>query len=64
LPDFVVRLSALVDPVVRQVVGELGNVRNMDSTHAKQVLGWVPRPADDTILDAARSLLEKGLVRV
>lgn len=64
LPDFIVRLTALFDPVVRQVTGELGNVRNMDATHAKQVLGWIPRPADDTILDTARSLIEKGLVKV
>ena len=64
LPDFLVRFSALFDPVVRQVVGELGNVRNMDASHAKAVLGWRTRPPEDSIFDTARSLLDLGIVRV
>lgn len=64
LPDFLVRIVALFDPVVRQVVGELGNVRDMDATHAKEVLGWIPRPPEESILDAARSLIAHGIVKV
>jgi dihydroflavonol-4-reductase len=64
LPDFLVRFSALFDPVVRQVVGELGNVRNMDASHAKAVLGWRTRAPEDSIADTARSLLDLGIVRV
>lgn len=63
LPDFAVRLFALFDPVVRQVASELGNVRNMDASHANAVLGWRTRPEKETILDTARSLIERGLVR-
>lgn len=64
LPDFLVKVVSLFDPVVRQVVGELGNVRNMDATHAKQVLGWVARPPEEVILDTAKSLIEHGIVKV
>ena len=39
------RLAALFDPVVRQVVGELGNTRESPADHAREKLGWVPRPA-------------------
>jgi dihydroflavonol-4-reductase len=64
LPDVLVKLAARFDPVVRQVVSELGNVRNMDASHAKSVLGWVARPIDETILDTARSLIAQGFVKV
>jgi dihydroflavonol-4-reductase len=64
LPDFLVKLSAHFDPIVKQVLGELGKVRNMDSSHAGAVLGWEARPAEVSILDCARSLIEKGIVKV
>jgi dihydroflavonol-4-reductase len=64
LPDFLVRFSALFDPVVRQVVGELGKVRNLDASHAKAVLGWRTRAPEDSIFDTARSLLDLGIVKV
>ena len=64
LPDFLVKLSALFDPVVKQVVGELGTVRNLDASHAKAVLGWTPRPPEQSIVDTARSLIDLGIVRI
>ncbi|MEQ1725716.1 MAG: aldehyde reductase [Sphingopyxis sp.] len=64
LPDFLVKLSALFDPVIKQVVGELGNVREMDASHAKAVLGWETRPATESILDTARDMIRLGLVKV
>ena len=64
LPDFVLKIVALFDPTIRQVVGELGKVRNMDSSHAQQVLDWHPRPPEQSIEDTARSLIDHGLVKV
>lgn len=64
LPDFLVRLFALFDPVVRQVTGELGKVRDGDSSHAIDLLGWKMRPAEESIVDTARSLIDLGLVKV
>jgi len=64
LPDFLVRLFALFDPVVRQVTGELGKIRDGDSSHAQAVLGWEMRPAEVSIVDTARSLIDLGLVKV
>ncbi len=64
LPDFLVKVSALFDPAVRQVLGELGCVRNTDAAHAKAVLGWETRPAEESILDTGRSLIDQGVVRV
>lgn len=64
IPDFVVRLIALFDPTVRQALGELGRTRAADAGHAKAVLGWTMRPAEDSIEDTARSLIERGIVKV
>ena len=64
LPDFLVRLSALFDPLIKQVIGELGKVRHMDARHARDALGWVPRPAADSIIDTARALIDHGVVKL
>jgi dihydroflavonol-4-reductase len=63
VPDFVVRIAALFDPMLKFAANELGSVRNMDASHANAVLGWVPRPAEESIVDAARSLIDLGIVK-
>lgn len=64
LPDILVKFSALFDPVIRQVVGELGKVKNLNAGHAKAVLGWTARPPEVSIVDTARSLIELGIVKI
>jgi dihydroflavonol-4-reductase len=63
LPDWVVRVAALFNPLAKAVVGELGSVRNQDASHAKAVLGWATRPVEESIVDTARCLLDLGLVK-
>jgi dihydroflavonol-4-reductase len=63
IPDFVVRVMALFDPMAQAAVGQLGSVRNMDASHAKAVLGWIARPAEESIVDTARSLIDLGIVK-
>ncbi|MEP6873273.1 MAG: NAD-dependent epimerase/dehydratase family protein [Burkholderiales bacterium] len=62
VPDWLVRVAALFNPLARAVVGELGSVRNQDASHAKAKLGWTTRPVEASILDSARSLIELGLL--
>jgi dihydroflavonol-4-reductase len=64
LPSVLVRIAALFDPVLKQVVGELGKIRNMDARHARAVLGWTTRQPEETIVDTARSLIDRGVVTV
>lgn len=64
LPAWLVRIVANFDPVLKQVKGEIGNVRENDASHAKAVLGWETRPAADSIVDCARDLLRLGVVKV
>ena len=63
LPDFLLKISALFDPTVRMVVPELGRTRRCDASHAEAALGWKTRPAAESIVDCAQSLLAAGLVR-
>ena len=64
MPSWIMRIIALFDPVIRQFIGELGKVRHAEPTHAVKVLGWAPRPAEDSVVDTARSLIEHGVVKV
>ncbi len=63
LPDALVRVAALFSPLARSVVPELGAVRHHDASHAQAVLGWQTRPEEHSIVDAARSLLELGIIK-
>ena len=64
LPDFLVRIVAIWDPLVRMVVSELGRTRNMDASHAKTVLGWATRAEEESLVDCAKSLIDHGIVKV
>ena len=64
LPDWLVRVAALFNPLARAAVGELGSVRHQDASHAKAVLGWATRPVEQSIVDTARSLIALGIVKV
>lgn len=64
MPNWLVRIMALVMPSLRQLLGELGRTRAMSSAHAQAVLGWQPRPPEDTAVDCARSLIERGIVKL
>lgn len=63
LPDWLVRFSALFNPMIRQITGELGNIRDVDASHARDVLGWQTRPVAESITDCARSLIDRGIVK-
>ena len=64
LPDFLVRIAALFDPVMRQVTGELSKPKTMDASHAQRKLGWKTRAIKDSVIDTARSLFDLGIVKV
>jgi dihydroflavonol-4-reductase len=59
VPNFVVRAMALVDPGVRSVSSELGREARYSSAKAEGLTGWTQRPAEESIVDCARSLLDQ-----
>jgi nucleoside-diphosphate-sugar epimerase len=60
VPDFVVRAMGLFDPSVRSVTGQLGRKQEYSSAQAEELLGWAPRPIEETIVDCARSMVAVG----
>lgn len=63
LPDWLVRLAALWDANVRQILPELGQARNATAAKAQRLLGWQPRPAQEAIVATAESLIRLGLLK-
>ncbi len=64
MPAFGVRILAMFMPAAKQLIGEIGRTRSTSSAHAQSVLGWQPRPPEQSIIDCARSLIERGVVKV
>jgi nucleoside-diphosphate-sugar epimerase len=60
-PDILIRVAALFDRDLRSVTPGLGRKRNFSSEKAQRVLGWKPRPIEETLNDCAHSLIERGL---
>jgi len=63
LPNWLVRLAALRDPAVKQILPELGKRKNATSAKAQRVLGWSPRPNRDAVVATAESLVKLGLLK-
>jgi dihydroflavonol-4-reductase len=62
-PDFVVRLFGLFNPSARAAVPQLGVIREASSEKARTLLGWRPRPNEETILATAESLVRLKLLK-
>ena len=63
LPNWLVRLAALNDPAVKQIIPELGKWKNATSEKAQRVLGWTPRSREDSVVATAESMIRLGLLK-
>jgi nucleoside-diphosphate-sugar epimerase len=63
VPDFVVRLAALFDPMIGQTLPDLGRVKKASNDKARRLLGWAPRSNETIVMETAESLLSQGLIR-
>ncbi len=63
LPDWLLRIVAVFDASVGQVVPELGKVKNATGEKARRVLGWTPRSWEDAVVATAESLARNGLLK-
>src|SRR5580704_8484355 len=62
VPDLMVRLVGLFDKELGSVVPSLGQRRIFSSAKAQTMLGWRPRPLEESVLDCASSLIAAGAV--
>ncbi len=57
LPDFVLRLMSLGDSSLRTMVPRLGKEHRHSPAKAERMLAWRTRPATNTLIDCAHSLM-------
>lgn len=62
LPNWLLRVSAVVIPDLREFSRRLNNHREVSNTKAKTLLGWSPRPNEEFLVDTAQSLVDLGVV--
>lgn len=63
IPNWLVRLSALRDPAIRQITPELGKHKNATNAKARRLLAWSPRSNEEAIVATAESLVRLGLLK-
>jgi dihydroflavonol-4-reductase len=63
LPNWLLRLAALLDPEIRGMLPELGKRKDAPAEKAQRLLGWKPRSPDDAIVATANSLADLHLLK-
>lgn len=63
IPDIAVRTMSLFNPELRAFTPDLGFSKKTTNEKARRVLGWTPRPPSEAIISAAKSMVERGLVK-
>jgi nucleoside-diphosphate-sugar epimerase len=63
MPNWLVHLVALFITEMKQLLPELGKLKQVSNAKAKRVLGWSPRSNENAILATAESLQRLGLLK-
>ena len=61
-PNWLIKFLAFFLPPLKMIAEGLGKERSMDSSQAKNLLGWSPRSAKEAVKSAAESAKEYGLI--
>lgn len=61
LPDMLVKLMSVFQPQLRMLVAEVGRRNDVSSEKARRMLGFAPRPATETVVACAESLIAFGV---
>ncbi|WP_395646196.1 SDR family oxidoreductase [Terricaulis sp.] len=62
-PDWLVRIAAMRDEAVKQILPELGKRKNGTNEKARRLLGWNFISPEDATVATAESLLKLGLLK-
>jgi dihydroflavonol-4-reductase len=62
LPYWLLWLVARFDPTLRLVLPDVGRREQVSAAKARRDLGWTMRPVEDTVLEAAASLVDQRVV--
>lgn len=62
MPNTILRIAALKDPMVKSMIPLLGIPMNLTSAKAINLLGWSPRTPEEAIVATAESLIRLNLL--
>jgi len=62
LPNWLLHIIALRDPVVKAIIPMLGKLMNTTNEKAVRLLGWKPRPTEEAVVATAESLVRLNLL--
>lgn len=62
LPDWLLKAMTLINPPLKAIVPELGRERHCSNEKARRVLGWQPRPEEESIVEGAQSLIDLKVI--
>jgi nucleoside-diphosphate-sugar epimerase len=60
VPDDTLRAGAATNPTLRSALRDLGYARRFSTDKARDVLGWDPRPSEDAVTAAGRSMIDRS----
>lgn len=63
VPDWLLRFAAFFNPMVREILPELGKRKTATSAKARRVFDWSPRSSEEAIVASADSLVRLGGLR-
>jgi len=61
IPNFALRAAARLNPHLRPLVPDLGHAKRTSNEKARSTFDWTPRDPRETIVAAAKSMVERGL---
>ena len=62
VPGWLLRLVSVWDRTAKLAVQELGKRQDLSNQHAREVLGWHPRPLEEMVTSMGESMIEHGVV--
>ena len=63
MPVWLAKILANFNKELKLTVPYLGRKRSIKSTKAKEILGWNPRPAEESILNIANQMKDLGMLK-
>jgi dihydroflavonol-4-reductase len=62
-PNWLIRLIALFNPAVRNIVPQLGRRKNASNQKARSILNWKPKSNEEAVTSAITSMLQFGVIK-
>ena len=63
IPVWLAKILANFNKELKLTLPYLGRKRSIENTKAKEILGWNPRPAEESIIDIAKQMQDLGMLK-